>query len=75
MVVREHFQVITPDQSLRTCKGRPAKPVLKDDRDTAQLISDLDARGQDCADKLTRTWESIDSTNAAATKANEAQGK
>lgn len=75
VVVREHYEVAKPDPSLRTCKSRPAKPVLKDDTDTAVLIVDLDERGEDCASKLAKTWQSIDEAEAEAKRKNAAQPK
>jgi hypothetical protein len=72
-VIREHYNVPTPDASLRTCLARPPKPVLTDDTDEAVLITNLDERGQDCASKLDRVWQSIDSAIAAALKLNAAK--
>lgn len=60
IVTREHYSVPTPDASLRVCKPRPTKPVLKTDADEANLIVDLDERGEDCASKLASIWKSID---------------
>lgn len=71
IVYREHYVVATPDDSLRHCKGRPAKPKLKDDTDTAVLIVDLDERGEDCSSKLDKTWQSIDSAKADAERKNQ----
>lgn len=70
-VIREHYNVATPDPSLRTCLARPSKPVLTDDTDEAVLITNLDERGQDCASVLARVWASIDSAVATALKLNQ----
>lgn len=75
IVTREHYIVATPDQSLRTCKGRPAKPTLKDDSDTAVLIVDLDERGEDCSSKLGKTWQSIDDALADVERRNKEAAK
>jgi len=64
---------ITPDPSLRTCQGRPAKPDLSGpqaDRVLADTLVAEDAARADCAGKLSATWQSIDQANAAAAAAN-----
>lgn len=64
---------ITPDPSLRTCQGRPAKPDLSGaqaDRALAAALVAEDAARADCSGKLAATWQSIDQANAAAATAN-----
>ena len=75
IVIREHYTAPTPDFSLRTCKPRPAKPVLRDDTDEAVLIADLDERGEDCSAKLSQTWKSIDDASTHAANLNRDQPK
>ena len=60
IVYKEHYVFSQPDESLRNCISRLQKPELKTNKDVARLISNLDERGEDCASKLTKTWESID---------------
>lgn len=60
MVVREHYLVAKPDNALRSCLPRPAKPKLESDIDVSLLIVDLDEWGKDCEAKLKKTWQSID---------------
>lgn len=71
VVIRENYIVAKPDDSLRSCQARPARPQLKDDTDVAVLIADLDERGEDCSSKLSRTWQSIDEAKAEAERLNE----
>lgn len=71
VVVREHYIVAQPDQSLRHCKERPAKPTITGNNDVAVLITDLDERGEDCSSKLDKTWQSIDQAVADAAKKNQ----
>lgn len=70
VVVHEHFQVIEPDQSLRSCLPKPAKPMLTTEKDTANLLVALVAWGTDCQAKLSAVWASIDQANAKAAAAN-----
>ena len=70
VIVKEHFQVITPDPSLRACQSKPTKPTIASDKDIATLIVNLYAWGEDCQSKLAAVWASVDQTNAQAAKAN-----
>lgn len=69
-MVRENYIVATPDESLRTCIPRPARPTVQSGPDVSVLITNLDERGEDCASKLARTWESIDEAVARAANLN-----
>lgn len=70
VIVREHYIFAEPDPSLRKCMDRPGRPVLNDSADEAELIERLDARGNDCADRLGATWDSIDDARARAEELN-----
>lgn len=74
MIVREHYIVAEPDPSLRKCMDRPGRPVLNDSADEAELIERLDARGNDCADRLGATWDSIDDARRRAEELNGGNG-
>lgn len=71
-VTQEHTTVPTPDESLRHCKTRPAKPDTSVDPSAkvAELIDGLFAWGEDCEAKLGGTWQSIDQAKAQAEKDN-----
>lgn len=69
--IRENYIVATPDESLRHCKDRPARPNTQSGPDISGLIINLDERGEDCASKLSRTWESIDEATARAARLNQ----
>jgi len=69
-IIVDRLIAATPDPALRHCIGRPGRPNLRDDADTAVLIANLDERGEDCAGKLAATWQSIDDTVRAAAAAN-----
>lgn len=74
VIVREHYIFAEPDPSLRKCMDRPGRPVLNDSADEAELIERLDARGNDCADRLGATWTSIDDARARAEELNRGNG-
>lgn len=74
VIVREHYIFAEPDPSLRKCMDRPGRPVLNDSADEAELIERLDARGNDCADRLGATWTSIDDARARAEELNRGSG-
>lgn len=71
VVVRENYVVAKPDETLRNCQTRPSRPAVIDNVAVGQLIGRLDERGEDCADKLARTWQSIDEATAQAERLNQ----
>lgn len=71
VITREHYIVATPDESLRHCTPRIGeRPVLNDSADEAELIARLDNRGNDCSDKLSSVWDSIDAAVRRAQELN-----
>lgn len=70
-MVRENYIVATPDEALRRCKDRPARPTLDSGVAVSGLIIGLDERGEDCAGKLAATWRSIDEATERAARLNE----
>lgn len=70
LLVEDHYLGVTVDESLRHCAGRPEKPTLVSQKGVAQVLIDLDARGEDCSSKLSKTWETIDDANKKAEELN-----
>jgi len=73
LVIREHYNVATPDPRLRSHLPRPGKRPIKDSNAIAKLFTELYAWGDDLTAKLEATWQSIDDAKARADQLNNQQ--